>query len=291
MRSWIALVKVVCASTWLQPAFFQKATSLRQSSSLPLPGETQTSSPTSSGLRPASRDHAAQPLEDLEHVVARRPAVGHEAVAVLGHALQRLLGVSAEPHRHLARLGARIDAAVGELVILALEGDAVLGPQRLHEADLLGRAHAAGVEVHAEALELDLVPADADAQPEPALAQRIERGCLLGHQGRLALRQDQHAGGEADLLGDAGQEAEQHEGIVIGGGIRAALAGRDLGGIDADHVVGGDEVVEAQPFGGLRIVAHDGRAGADVADGDGCSELHRCLPLCSVIRRPPAPSA
>ena len=134
------------------------------------------------------------------------------------------------------------------------------------------------MEVHAEALELDLVPADADAQPEAALAQRVERGGLLGDQRRLALRQDQHAGGEADLLRDARQEAEQHERIVIGGGVRAALAGRDLVGIDAEHMVGRDEIVEAQPFGGLRIVAHHGRAGAEIADGDGCSELHRCLP-------------
>src|SRR5262245_42921538 len=34
-----------------------------------------------------SLDHAAQPLENLQRLVARRPAVGHEAVAVLGDAL------------------------------------------------------------------------------------------------------------------------------------------------------------------------------------------------------------
>src|ERR1700742_3343265 len=96
------------------------------------------------GLAAGLADHAAQPLEDLEHVVARRPAVGHEAVAVLRHARECLLCMAAEPHRHLARPGTRVDAAVRQLVILALEADAVLGPQRLHEADLLGRAHAAG---------------------------------------------------------------------------------------------------------------------------------------------------
>src|SRR6185503_7992644 len=100
-------------------------------------------------------DHPAQPIEDLQHLVARRPAVGHEAVAVLGDARQRLLGMAAEPDRDLAGLGPRVDAAVGQLVILALEGDAGLGPQRLHEPDLLGRPDAAGVEIHAEALELE----------------------------------------------------------------------------------------------------------------------------------------
>ena len=148
-----------------------------------------------------------------------------------------------------------------------LKRDVRLGPQRLHEAHLLLGALAAGVEVHAQALELDLVPADADAQAEAALAQRVEAGRLLGHQRRLALRQDQHAGGKADLARDAGQEGEQHEGIVIGrGGGADAAPAIILGRIDAEHVIGRDEIVEAQPLGRLRIVAQDGRAGADVAD-------------------------
>src|SRR5262249_15005661 len=141
------------------------------------------------GLAAFGFDHAAQPFENLQHVVARRPAVGHEAVAVLSDALQRLLGMAAKPYRHLARLRARSDAAVAQLVTLALEGEAFRGAQRLHELHLLGRAHAAGMEVHAEALEFDLVPADTDAQPKAALAQGIERGRLLGDQRRLALCQ------------------------------------------------------------------------------------------------------
>src|SRR6266542_1847567 len=74
------------------------------------------------------------------------------------------LGMAAEPDRHAARLRPRVDAAVVELVELALERHAGLGPQLLHEAHLLLGALAAAVEVDAQALELDLVPADADAQ-------------------------------------------------------------------------------------------------------------------------------
>ena len=143
-----------------------------------------------------------------------------------------------------------------------------LGPQRLHEAHLLLGALAAGVEIHAEALELDLVPADADAEAElAALAQRVEARRLLGDQGGLALRQDDDAGRKAHLLGHAGQEGEQHEGIVIGGrrGADALAAVVDVG-IAAQHMVGAEQVGEAQPLGGLRIVAQDGRAGADVTD-------------------------
>ena len=78
--------------------------------------------------------------------------------------------MAAEPDRHAARLGPRVDAAVVELVELAGEFHVRLGPQRLHEAHLLLGALAAGVEIGAQALELDLVPADADAQAEATLA-------------------------------------------------------------------------------------------------------------------------
>ena len=180
--------------------------------------------------------------------------------------------MTTEPDRHAAGFRARVDAAVVEIVELALEGDVRLGPQRLHEADLLLGALAARLEIRAQALELDLVPAHSDAQAETPLGQGIEAGRLLGHQRRLALGQDQHAGGEADLLRDAGQEGEQHERIVIGGGggAHAAPAMVDVR-IAAQHVIGRHEIVVAQPLGGLRIVAQDSRAGADVADRQRCA--------------------
>ena len=68
------------------------------------------------------------------------------------------------------------------------------------------------MEIHAEALELDLVPADADAQAEATLAQRVEAGRLLGDQRRLALRQDQHAGGKAHLLVTPARKANSTNG-------------------------------------------------------------------------------
>ena len=69
------------------------------------------------------------------------------------------------------------------------------------------------------------------------------------------------------LLRDAGQEGEQHEGIVIGRGRGAdAAPAIVLGRIAAQHVIGRHEIVEAQPLRCLRIVAQHGRAGADVTD-------------------------
>ena len=96
-----------------------------------------------------------------------------------------------------------------------------LGPQRLHDLHLLLGAPAAVVKILVEPGELDLVPADPDAEPEPPAAQHVETGRLLGDEHGLALRQDQHAGRKAELLGAAGEVAEQHERVVeqIGRGV------------------------------------------------------------------------
>ena len=53
---------------------------------------------------------------------------------------------------------------------------------------LLRRALAAVVEGFVEADELDLVPADADSEPEAAARQLVERGRLLCDQNSLPLR-------------------------------------------------------------------------------------------------------
>src|SRR5262249_50226673 len=125
---------------------------------------------------------------------------------------------------------------------------------------------------------------------EAAVAELVERRRLLGDQGGLALGQDQDAGDEAHLPGDAGQVGEQHEGIVVGRDRGAdALAAGVLGGIGADHVVGGDEIVVAQALGGLGIVADNGGSGADVTDGKGTAELHCLSPHCWERATPVAP--
>jgi hypothetical protein len=43
------------------------------------------------------------------------------------------------------------------------------------------------------------------------LAQQVELDRLLRHQRGLALRKDQHPGGELDALRDRGETGEQHE--------------------------------------------------------------------------------
>jgi hypothetical protein len=63
-------------------------------------------------------------------------------------------------------------------------------PERLHEPHLFLRPPAASTEIHAQALEFDLIPADADAEAEAASAQFIEGGRLFCNQRRLTLREN-----------------------------------------------------------------------------------------------------
>ena len=109
-------------------------------------------------------------------------------------------------------------------------------------------AGAAGTEVLTEGLVLDVVPADADAEAQPAAGQEIDVGRLPGHERGLALRQDQDPGGEPDPLGDAGQMGEHHERVVerVVLGVRAGQRRRPIGVHGTEHVVVGEEVVEAE---------------------------------------------
>src|SRR3954454_14470280 len=121
----------------------------------------------------------------------------------------------AEPDRHLAGFRARVDAGIVNRVPLAFDADMRLGPQLLHDLDLLFRAAATIVEVLIETDEFDLVPSHPDAEPETAAAQHVETGGLLRYQHGLALRQDQHASRETELRAHPGEIAEQNEWIVI----------------------------------------------------------------------------
>ena len=56
--------------------------------------------------------------------------------------------------------------------------------------------------------ELDFVPSDANAEPQPATREFVERCRLLRYQNRLALSEYQHPGCKADLLGAASEKPE-----------------------------------------------------------------------------------
>ena len=161
---------------------------------------------------------------------------------------------------------------------LALERDVWIGPQRFHHLDLFLGSLAPVVEILVEADELHLVPAHADAEPEAAAAEHVETGGLLGNQHRLTLREDQYLGGEFDLLCAGSDEAERHEGIVE----QAEPARTATGGVRrvaAEHVVRQRQAVVTFGLGEFGIFAHDGAIAADVAEGQGYSEMHGRFPF------------
>ncbi len=165
------------------------------------------------------------------------------------------------------------------------EIDQVLSPQEPHPLDLLGLARAAGLPLDVERLVLDMVPADADAESQPAAAQDVDLGRLLGDHAGLALRQDQHAAAQLDLLGDGGDEGHRREGLVKGivlavGRLPVAARGR------AKDVIGDLDAVVAEILGGLRPIADLRRVGADVAGGEeGIQQHRRLLTRCPILDR------
>ena len=152
-------------------------------------------------------------------------------------------------------------------------------PQRPHDLDLLLRAAAAVVEILVEPGELDLVPTDPDAEPEPPARQHIETGGLLGDEHGLALCQDQHLRREIADAGAAGEKTEQHERVVIEIGRAGARLGptgpaRDIG---AEHVVGRRDPVITGRLCRLGEFPQRRRLAADIDDRKGYAEFHPYL--------------
>src|SRR5437868_11907835 len=88
----------------------------------------------------------AQLPEDVERALVGRIGVRHPAVAEFGDALQGALVMPAEPHRHFAGGGTRINAGILDRVPAPRELDMRLGPQLLHDLHLLLGAAAATME-------------------------------------------------------------------------------------------------------------------------------------------------
>ena len=157
----------------------------------------------------------------------------------------------------------------------ALEIHERLRPEPAQQRDLLLDAPPAIGEGFAHCLEFGPVPADADAEPEPAAAEHVDFGGLLGDQCRLPLRQDEDAVDEAELLRHAGKEAEQDEGlmehrIMVVWPFPAGTACR----INPDDMIEGENMRIAERFGRLCVVAHGNRVGADVELRKNHAKLH-----------------
>src|SRR4029450_2340792 len=82
-------------------------------------------------------------------------------------------------------------------------------PQRLDHLQRLVRAVAAVAKAVAGETELDLVPADADAEVETAAGEEVERSCLPGDAERVVHREQHDRGADPNPLHAAGDPGER----------------------------------------------------------------------------------
>ena len=108
--------------------------------------------------------------------------VDADDVGLLGGEREDLRPAAADHDRdRRVRLGHGVD--LGDLVVLALERERAVAPQPLHDPDRLAQALDPGervVLVDAGDGVVLLRPAGAHAEREPALAEQVDRGALLG---------------------------------------------------------------------------------------------------------------
>ena len=226
---------------------------------------------------------AREPVELLDRgpaLVARGGArVDDPTVAEAGGAPDRDRLERSEPDRDGALHGRRVDPDVAQPVPAALEGDEILAPEAAQDLHLLLHPPAPIAEVLVQGLELDRVPADADAEARAPAAEDVELGRLLGDQRGLALRQDEDRGGELDALGDRRQVGEEQERFMEHPLPRVELRPRGTArDARAEHVVDRGQVVEPEPFHRLDVVPDDGRIGPDLGLRKDRSHSHRSPP-------------
>ena len=157
----------------------------------------------------------------------------------------------------------RLQPSLRDAVPFPLERDRRIRPELTHHLDLFLFAAATVAERLVQRLVLDLVPTDSNAKPELAARQDVNFSRLFGDENRLPLRENDHAGHEFQI-GDARQVAEEDERLVK---LRVGRVGAapiwPIRRIGADHMIVGQDVRVAEPFGGLGVVADYCRVWAD----------------------------
>ena len=165
---------------------------------------------------------------------------------------------------------------MADAVELPAEVDDRLGPQRAQDRDLLRAPTPAVVEGLVEGLELDGVPAHADAEAQPAAAQHVDLRGLLGDQGRLPLRKNQDARGQGQPVRDRREVGQQRERLVDHGPVRVGRQRRMRveRRVGAEDVIGHEEMIEAHGLDGLDERADRGDVGAALRLGEDHAGLH-----------------
>ena len=147
------------------------------------------------------------------------------------------------------------------------------------------------MEVFAESLVLDGVPANGDAEAQPAAGEDVDGRRLLGDEGCLPLGQDDDAADELDAAGERPEIGEEDERFVELAlvRIRAAPTAGPVG-VGAEYVVEGEQVAEAQILSGLGVVAQNEGIRPDLRLRKDDADLHAPRPpltaLLHLQRRP-----
>ena len=164
-----------------------------------------------------------------------------------------------------------------------------LGPQLFHGQDRLTRLGPAVIEVSAHDGGLFPVPAGADTEQEPAAAEQIEGGDLLGQQQRVPFRDQRDARAQIEGRGDSGRPREGDERIDE---VRVALRDDPIGGAREtagalhghDRMLGAPQRLEAERLGGAR---HEGDVHVVSGQGHRDTDVHGLLLVLArgVVRR------
>lgn len=204
----------------------------------------------------------------------RAVAGGDPAVGESGDPAEHDVFAAAHPDRDGLLDGEGVDAGGGDVVPLTMVGDEGVLPELPEHRNLFFDAGATGVKVHAEVLVFEVVPSDADAEGEPAVAEDVEGGGLFGDEDGLALGEYEDAGDEVEVVGCGGGVREQGEGFVERVGVVVDAVPVGGGGFDAEDVVVGEEVGEPEILGGFGEPVDAVGVGFDVGLGERHAEVH-----------------
>ena len=128
--------------------------------------------------------------------------------------------------------------------VLPVDGDVVGGPDVADHLQGFLEQRGPVVEIDSEGGELPLEVADADCEGESTAGHQVQRRAGLGHDERVAVRQHDDVGDQAQRGGVRGRETHRDEGVerVVPAGLEPPLTG--------SGVIGEAEPVEPGCLGG-----------------------------------------
>ena len=237
---------------------------------------TRPSIPRCAGSRPASTRGVVDDGESFFELRARcdlgEPPVGKPADAPVGGR-----GLAADPDRDRSLSGKWREPGAGDALELAGVGHHRFAQEPTEQRDLLGHPSSPCGERGAEGLVLDGIPPDPDAQSKSSVREQVDLGRLLGDEGGLPLRQDDHAGDELELCA-CGQVAEQHERLVK---CRVDVVGATPRGmhvrIGSEHMVVREQVREPEILHARSVPPHVGDGTTDLRLWEHDPELHHTV--------------